>query len=208
MATDPVCGMYVDERTATLKLTRDNRTYYFCATSCLEQFAAPEQQLSRLRWRLAVAWPASAVVAALTYLTPFPQWAWAAFLLASVVQFYPGASFYRGFLDSLRSRVANMDVLIAVGTSVAFLYSVASLLIPSRLPAAFYFDASSLIITLILTGSYLEHLTRQHASSALRRLGELRGYRGPDPSLSCRSARSGSGTIFGSVRATDSRRTA
>ncbi len=66
-----------------------------------------------------------------------------------------------------------MDVLIAIGTSVAFLYSLVVVFLPGRLPSATYFDASALIITLILTGNYLEHLTRVRAGSALGRLEEL-----------------------------------
>ncbi|MGI0131896.1 MAG: heavy metal translocating P-type ATPase [Thermoplasmata archaeon] len=173
MSTDPICGMSVDESTADLKLVRDNRTFYFCSTSCLEAFAAPEQQLRGLRRRLLVAWPLALLAAALTYAMPFSRWPWVALALAAIVQFYPGLVFYRGLVDAARSRVANMDVLIAVGTSVAFGYSTASLLFPGYAGAAYYFDASALIITLILTGNYLEHLTRRRASSAVRRLAEL-----------------------------------
>ena len=173
MATDPVCGMYVDERTADLKLLRDNRAYYFCSSSCLEEFADPARQLQRLRRRLAVAWPLSVAVVLLTYLLHPPGWGEAAFGLAAVVQFYSGGPFYRGTWDALRSRVANMDVLIAVGTTVAFAYSSVALFRPGSFPSAIYFDASSLIVTLILTGNYLEHLTRDRASSAVRRLPEL-----------------------------------
>jgi Cu+-exporting ATPase len=66
-----------------------------------------------------------------------------------------------------------MDVLIAVGTTAAYGYSVVVLLAPGRLPPSLFFDASALIVTLILTGNYLEHLTRERARGAVRRLGEL-----------------------------------
>ncbi len=66
-----------------------------------------------------------------------------------------------------------MDVLIAVGSSAAFAYSLGTLLFPAHLPRGTYFDASALIVTLILTGNYLERLTRAKAGSALLRLGEL-----------------------------------
>ena len=49
MATDPVCGMYVDPRTTKLQLERENRTYYFCAEACLESFARPELHRARLQ---------------------------------------------------------------------------------------------------------------------------------------------------------------
>ena len=173
MATDPVCGMHVDEATAELKLFRDNRTYYFCNATCMATFAEPERELRSLRWKLVVAWPLSMTTLILTYLWHPEDWAYAAFGLATIVQFYPGLPFYRGTWDALRSRIANMDVLIAVGTTVAYVYSAVALWIPSALPAIYYFDASAFIVTLILTGSYLEHLTRERARGALRELQSL-----------------------------------
>jgi P-type Cu+ transporter len=174
MATDPICGMFVEEAGAELKLVRENRTYYFCSAHCLEEFAQPEVELKRLRSRLAVAWTFSILTVAFTYVLRGPYGAGLAGASAAVVQFYPGLAFYRSTLDAVRSRHWNMDVLIAVGTTVAFAYSAASLLWPGRLLSATYFDASALIVTLILTGSYLEHFTRERARGALRKLSELR----------------------------------
>ena len=173
MATDPVCGMSVEEGPAALRLLRDNRTYYFCSSDCLRSFAAPEVARRRLTGRLAVAWPLSIAVVVLSYALPFPRAIVVAAVLAAVVQFYAGAGFYLGARDALRQRVGNMDLLIATGTSAAFGYSVAVLLAPGHLPPGTYFDASSLIVTVILTGSYLEQLTRRSAGSALRRLVEM-----------------------------------
>ena len=164
--------MYVDEKTAELTLVRDNRTYYFCSTHCVAEFAEPEHETARLRRRLVVAWPLAIAVVLLSYVVSFPGWPWVALVLAGVVQFYPGLQFYRGTWDAVRNRVWNMDILIAVGTSVAFAYSTASLVVPG-LTAAYYFDASSLIVTLILSGNYLEHLVRERARGALRKLNEL-----------------------------------
>ena len=173
MATDPVCGMFVEERPTSLHLVRDNRTYYFCCETCLHQFAEPEHELRRLVRRLAVAWPLSVAVLVLTYLPSSGEATAGAAALASVVQFYAGGPFFRGTRDALRDRSWNMDVLIAVGTTAAYAYSLAALALPGRLPHAYYFDASALIITLILTGNYLEHRTRLRAGTALRRLEEL-----------------------------------
>jgi heavy metal translocating P-type ATPase len=173
MPTDPVCGMFVEAGPDALSLMRDGRTYYFCSQSCRRTFAEPERERGRLLRRLAVAWPLSIVIVLLTYVRTFPQSADVAAVLAAVVQFYPGWVFYRGTYDALRNRVANMDVLIAVGTSAAFLYSLVVVLWPGHLAPATYFDASALIITLILTGNYIEHLTRVRAGSALLRLDEL-----------------------------------
>ena len=173
MATDPVCGMFVDERTAELKLIRDNRSYYFCSTHCLQEFAQPERELRGLRRKLAVAWPLSVAILILTYLFRFSDESWVLLAMAIVVQFYPGLQFFVSTRDALRSRNWNMDILIAVGTTAAFGYSTAVLLLPGRLPPALYFDASALIVTLILTGNYLEHFTRERAQGALRKLHEL-----------------------------------
>jgi P-type Cu+ transporter len=162
--------MYVDESTATLSLVRDNRTYYFCNSACRDDFSAPEAGLARLRHRLLVAWPLAIFVVALTYVWHPRDWAWVSLAAATVVQLYAGGAFYRGAWEAIRARAGNMDLLIATGTSAAYAYSVAALLLPGQLPPAYYFDASSLIIALILTGNYLEHLTRHRASGALRRL--------------------------------------
>jgi len=172
MATDPVCGMYVNERASALSLVRDNRTYYFCSQHCLAEFSAPEAGLARLRRRLLVAWPLAILVVVLTYVWHPIDWMWAALAAATVVQVYCADPFYRGAWDAIRSRSGNMDLLIASGTSAAYAYSAIALLLPGRLPPAYYFDASALIVALILTGNYLEHLTRHRAGGALRRLRE------------------------------------
>jgi P-type Cu+ transporter len=173
VATDPVCGMFVDEGSSSLYLVRSNRTYYFCSVGCLRSFASPEAERRELKRKLAVAWPLSLAIVVLTYGVASAPALWASAALAAVVQFYPGAVFYAGARDALRQRLGNMDLLIAVGTSAAFAYSVATLVVPGRLPPGTYFDASALIITLILTGNFLERLTRARAGSALLRLGEL-----------------------------------
>ncbi len=173
MATDPVCGMTVEESADALRLVRDNRTYYFCCHECLRVFAEPEEAQRRLGRRLAVAWPCSAAVVVLLLVPAIPRALDVAAILAAVVQGYAGAGFYRGAWDALRRRVGNMDLLIATGSTAAFLYSVVVLAAPGRLPPATYFDASSLIVTIILTGNYLEQRTRRRAGSALRQLAEL-----------------------------------
>jgi len=172
MATDPVCGMSVEEGPGALRLLRDNRTYLFCSTECRASFAAPEEARRRLARRLAVAWPLAIATTVLVE-RPFVAGAWAiAAVLAAVVQFYPGSVFYVGARDAIRQRVGNMDLLIACGTTAAFVYSLAVVALPGRLAPSVYFDASSLIVTVILTGNYLESVTRRRAGSALRKLGE------------------------------------
>ena len=60
MATDPVCGMFVEPGPAALQLVRDNRTYYFCSQTCQRTFAEPDHERARLLRQLVVAWPLSA----------------------------------------------------------------------------------------------------------------------------------------------------
>src|SRR3990172_5833440 len=74
--------------------------------------------------------------------------------------------------DSIRNRLANMDVLIALGTSAAWGYSAVVAFLPSFFPPprAVYFEASSFIIALILLGSYMQELAKGRAGDALRKL--------------------------------------
>ncbi len=173
MAIDPICGMYVDERTASLQLVRENRAFFFCSTTCLRDFQNPDRRLTQLRTRILVAWPLALLVVLLTYFWHPPGAFLLAAAFATTVQFYPGFEFYRGFRDAVRSRIWNMDILIAVGTSLAYGYSLLAVLFSPPLPAIYYFDASSVIIATILSGHYLEHLTRRRASQALRLLPQL-----------------------------------
>ena len=57
MATDPICGMYVDESTSSLVREREGRKYYFCSASCKLQFEKPEMEIKNLKASIAVAWP-------------------------------------------------------------------------------------------------------------------------------------------------------
>lgn len=98
--------------------------------------------------------------------------------LATPVQFYVGAGFYRGARNALRNRAANMDVLVALGSSVAYGYSVAivvaSLLGVDSLGDHVYFETSALIITLIKLGKLLEAGAKGRTGSAIRALMSLR----------------------------------
>ncbi len=171
MPTDPICGMYVEGSPDDLSATRDNRTYYFCSTSCRTTFADPTHDLRDLVRRIAFGAPATVVIVLLQYsLLRFGGAEAVAGALALAVQVYLGRPFYQGAWDAIRTRHGNMDLLIAVGSTSAFLYSAAVLLLPGRLPPATYFDASSAILTLILVGNYLERRTRALAADTLQRL--------------------------------------
>jgi P-type Cu+ transporter len=98
------------------------------------------------------------------------------FLLATPVQFIAGYRFYVGTWKALKNHSANMDTLIAVGSSAAYFYSVAVTFFPQQF--AFegtftYFDSSAMIITLILFGKYLEARAKGSTSEAIRKLVDL-----------------------------------
>ncbi|MGB9148844.1 MAG: heavy metal translocating P-type ATPase [Burkholderiales bacterium] len=97
---------------------------------------------------------------------------WWQFALATPVQFWIGRRFYIGAWHALRGGAANMDVLIALGTSMAYFYSVAVLL--GWLPGPHvYFESSATIITLILMGKLLEARAKTRTSAAIEALIKL-----------------------------------
>ncbi len=98
---------------------------------------------------------------------------WLFFVLATPVQFYTGWDYYVGGFKSLRNQSANMDVLVAMGSSVAYFYSQAVLLMPV-LGTHVYFETSAVIITLIKLGKLLESRTKGKTGSAIRKLIGLR----------------------------------
>lgn len=176
MASDPVCGMYVDESTAELKAQVRGVTYYFCSESCMREFLAPEKELRRLRLELVAAALLSVPILILTYARVIPAQStdYVLFALETPLQFGVGRRFYRGTYDGIKGRMGNMDVLIALGTSAAWAYSSAVALAPGLFPTReVFFDTAAVIITLALAGRYLEHATKSRASASLRKLVDL-----------------------------------
>ena len=184
MATDPVCGMYVDEGTHLTAVVRGRR-YYFCSETCLEAFSAPEKEIARLK-RLTLF---SLGIGIPLFVIGFGQglgW-WLGgleepmnlvfFALATPVQFVAGYRFYRGFLDAIRNKSANMDVLIAIGTTAAWAYSVVVTFLPligvPLVEKGTYYDTAAVIIGLILLGKFLEEIAKGKAGDAIRKLMDL-----------------------------------
>jgi Cu+-exporting ATPase len=96
---------------------------------------------------------------------------WVQLALATPVQFLAGWTFYRDSYFNLRARTANMSVLVALGTTAAYGYSVAALLTGGRFGGrATYFETSALVITLVLLGKVLEAVAKGRTASAIRRL--------------------------------------
>jgi len=103
----------------------------------------------------------------------YPAWVnglmWA---VATPVQFYVGWQYYVGAYKALRNRSANMDVLIAMGSSVAYFYSIFITL--GVIPGHVYFETAAVIITLIRLGKYLEARAKGRTSDAIKKLMGLR----------------------------------
>jgi len=96
---------------------------------------------------------------------------WLALALATPVQFYVGWQYYVGAYKSLRNLSANMDVLIALGSSVAYFYSLPVVL--GLLPGELYLETSAVIITLIRLGKYLEAKAKGNTSDSIKKLMAL-----------------------------------
>jgi P-type Cu+ transporter len=97
---------------------------------------------------------------------------WLMWAIATPVQFYVGAQYYVGAFKSLRNRSANMDVLIAMGSSVAYFYSIFVVL--NVLSGHVYFETAAVIITLIRLGKFLEARAKGRTSEAIKKLMGLR----------------------------------
>ena len=102
-------------------------------------------------------------------------WRFLFFVLATPVQFWGGWQFYKGTWAGLKHGYADMNTLIAVGTSVAYAYSVFATFVPSALQAfgqeiLVYYDTSAMIIALVLMGRLLEARAKGRASDAIKKL--------------------------------------
>ncbi|MEW9668069.1 heavy metal translocating P-type ATPase [Ammoniphilus sp. 3BR4] len=100
----------------------------------------------------------------------YPMWLynpWFQMLLATPVQFIAGKDFYIGAYKNLKNKSANMDVLVVLGTSAAYFYSVVLTFMGEH---HVYFEASAIIITLILLGKTMEYIARGKTSEAIKKL--------------------------------------
>ncbi len=100
---------------------------------------------------------------------------WTQLLLATPVQFWAGWIFYRATIPALKHRTANMDTLVAIGTTVAFLYSVFVTAFPTivmdlGIEVMPYFDVATIVIGLILLGRYFEARAKGQTSEAIKKL--------------------------------------
>jgi Cu+-exporting ATPase len=195
MAKDPICGMVVN-KARSLKSEHAGRSFYFCSDGCLRTFEAPEAELKAMKTRVAVALAGVLALAVLraafflglaagaTVLTwvpvpwlPWFTWAEWLFIITTPVMVFGGRGFFVGAYHAVKDRAANMDVLIALGTSTAYLYSAFVVFFPGVLPVeeeGVYFEVSAIIIAFVLLGKYMEEIIKKKSSAAVRKLLDLR----------------------------------
>ena len=188
MAKDPVCGMFVEEKPDAIRYNKDGREYYFCSKQCSDEFIQPEKELKKLKKYVAIsiALTIPIVIFSLPHMFPaqfsgdlFPVAVmhygnYIMLALATPLQFWIGWRFYRGLWDGIKAKASNMDTLIAIGTSAAYLYSAIVTIVPGYFPfKSVYFESAAIIITLILIGRLLETRTKEKASDAVRKLLDL-----------------------------------
>ena len=187
MAKDPICGMFVAETQNSIHYTKESATYYFCSSQCLNEFLEPEKALKKLKIHvgISIALAIPIIILSLPHMIPevgraFPMdmmeyTNYILLTLATPIQFWIGWRFYRGFWDGIKAKASNMDTLIAIGTTAAYLYSAIVTIVPGYFPfTAVYFETAAIIITLILVGRLLEIKTKEKASNAVRKLLDLK----------------------------------
>ncbi len=156
MATDPVCGMFVEEKPESIQQIVDGRKYYFCSTQCLNEFTEPERELRKLKKHVAISIALTIPIVILTLPHMFPSQfegliplpmetsSYVMLALATPIQFWIGWRFYRGMWDGIKARASNMDTLIALGTTGTYVYRTAVTIAPGYFPfTSVYFETGS-----------------------------------------------------------------
>ncbi len=136
---------------------------------------AAQRELQGVRNRFIFAAILASSIMALMWAPSFAGKPYLLWALATPVQFWAGWRFYRGAWGALRHKTADMNTLVAVGTSAAYFYSMIAVLFLGLFAAAevelgLYFDTSAMIITLILLGRFLETRARGQTSEAIKKL--------------------------------------
>lgn len=132
---------------------------------------------AELPWRLIAAilltLPLVMPMIAMLFSIDFMLMGWLEFILGTLVQFVIGAPFYRGALQSVKNKTANMDTLVVLGTSAAYFYSCYLLFWLGR-ERGLYFESSAVIITFISIGKWLEDRAKKSAGDAMASLIALK----------------------------------
>ena len=137
------------------------------------------REIKSLRNTLIAAALLGIAVLIMGFLPAFTGKAYLLWALATPVQFWAGLRFYKGAWAALKHKTADMNTLVAVGTSAAYFYSMAAVLVPSAfisgvIEANLYFDTSAMIIVLILLGRFLEAGAKGRTSEAIKKLINLK----------------------------------
>ncbi len=156
-------------------------------SASLPQAAKGDQQDAQRRLRNERLAVVAAVLLALPLVLPMLvqpfglHWmlpAWAQFVLATPVQFILGARFYKAAYKAVRAGTGNMDLLVALGTSAGYGLSLYQWVkAPAGMAPHLYFEASAVVIALVLLGKYLESRAKRQTASAIRALEALRPER-------------------------------
>ncbi len=195
MAKDPICGMVIPKE-RSIKREAGGRTYYFCSENCVRTFEAPEAELRSMKRRVTIALTgvlALAIFRAAVFLglaagatvltwVPIPWLPWFTwgvwlFIITTPIMVFGGKGFFIGAYHAIKNRVANMDLLIALGTSTAYIYSAFVVFFPGVLPVEeknVYFEVSAIIIAFVLLGKYMEEIIKKRSSAAIRKLLDLK----------------------------------
>ncbi|GAH27091.1 unnamed protein product, partial [marine sediment metagenome] len=136
---------------------------------------AAQRELRGVRNRFIFAAILASSIMALMWAPSFAGKSYLLWALATPVQFWAGWRFYRGAWGALRHKTADMNTLVAVGTSAAYFYSMIAVLsrglfATAEVELGLYFDTSAMIITLILLGRFLETRARGQTSEAIKKL--------------------------------------
>ncbi|MBI4685511.1 MAG: cadmium-translocating P-type ATPase [Nitrospirae bacterium] len=195
MAKDPICGMVIP-KDRSIKREVGGRSYYFCSENCVRTFEAPEAELKSMKRRVTIALTgvlALAIFRAAVFLglaagatvltwVPIPWLPWFTwgvwlFIITTPIMIFGGKGFFVGAWHAIKNRVANMDLLIALGTSTAYIYSAFVVFFPGVLPVEeknVYFEVSAIIIAFVLLGKYMEEIIKKRSSAAIRKLLDLK----------------------------------
>jgi Cu+-exporting ATPase len=124
------------------------------------------KRLQNLKIKVIVSAAISAVIMASGFLSSGMTISYIVLILASIVQFWIGADFYKATWSGIKNLTTSMDTLVVVGTSAAYFYSVYTMFFGGPM----YFDTAAVIITLILLGRYLESRAKEHTNDAIKKL--------------------------------------
>ena len=130
-----------------------------------------EKELSKLKFKVifsAILAVPALILGMFFMKSPIPFQDYILWILATPIQFYIGSTFYKGAWAALKNKTANMDTLIALGTSAAYFYSIYAIFFTTS--GHQYFETSAVLITLVLLGKYLEAVAKGKTSQAISKL--------------------------------------